>query len=93
MVMINLQLPEDVEEKARAAGLLTSEKIAELIEAELDRQRQEAWQRLSQIMDQVSANFRAEYAHLTDEEAQAMIDQWIDEAHAERERDQSEPGS
>lgn len=93
MVMTNLQLPEDIEEKARAAGLLTSEKIAESIEAELNRQREEAWQNLSQTMDQISANFRAEYPDLTDEDAQAMIDQWIREARAKREGDQTELGS
>ena len=84
MVMIQLQLPDDLEEKARAAGLLTSEKIVELIEAELERQRQAGAADALHIMDELSANLRAEYAHLSEEEALDMLDQWIDEARAER---------
>lgn len=80
---VKLQLSEDVERKAREAGLFTGEKIGELITAEIERQRQEAAARLTVMMDQLQANFRAEYADLTDEEAQALIDQWIDEADEE----------
>jgi len=39
---ITLNLPEDLINRARAAGLLTDERIAELIQAELDRQRSKA---------------------------------------------------
>jgi hypothetical protein len=84
MVLINVQLPEAVEEKARAAGLLTSEKIGELIEAELERQRQSATVETLEMMDRVSAKFRAEYSHLTEDEALEMLNEWIDEARAEQ---------
>jgi len=77
---VRLQLPEDVERKAREAGLFTGEKIGELIEAEVRRQRQEAWERLQAKLAPVQAAFREEYGHLSDDEVQAMIDQWIDEA-------------
>ncbi len=80
---VTLQLSEDVERKAREAGLFTGEKIGELIEAEIERQRKEAAARLTAITNQLQANFRAEYGDLTDEEAQALIDQWIDEADEE----------
>jgi F0F1-type ATP synthase membrane subunit b/b' len=80
---VTLQLPEDVERKAREAGLFTGEKIGELITAEIERQRKEAAARLTMMMEQLQANFRAEYGDLTDEEAQALIDQWIDEADDE----------
>lgn len=80
---MKLYLSEDVERKAREAGLFTGEKIGELIEAEIERQRKEAAARLTAITNQLQANFRAEYEHLTDEEAQALIDQWIDEADEE----------
>lgn len=80
---VKLQLPEDVERKAREAGLFTGEKIGELITAEIERQRKEAAARLTVITDQLQANFRAEYGDLADEEAQALIDQWIDEADEE----------
>ena len=39
---VKLQLPEDVERKAREAGLFTGEKIGELITAEIERQRKDA---------------------------------------------------
>lgn len=80
---VKLQLPEDVERKAREAGLFTGEKIGELITAEIERRRKEAAARLAVIMDQLQANFRAEYGDLTDEEAQTLIDRWIDEADEE----------
>lgn len=46
MISINVrvELPDELERKARAAGLLTSEKIAALIEAEVERQRDAAIQ-------------------------------------------------
>lgn len=77
---VTLQLPEDVERKAREAGLLTGEKIGELITAEIERQRREAAVHLTMISDQLQANLRAEYGDLTEDEAQALIDQWIAEA-------------
>ncbi len=80
---VKLQLAEDVERKARAAGLFTSEKIGELITAEIERQREMAAEQLTTITDQLQANFRAEYGALSEAEAQALIDQWIDEADEE----------
>jgi post-segregation antitoxin (ccd killing protein) len=91
-VLVTVELPKELEEKARAAGLLTSEKLAALIEAEVERQRQEAWERLSEAMDKVSASFRAKFGHLTDEEAQAMIDQWLHEV-GEKIRDEARDAS
>lgn len=77
---VKLQLPEDVERKAREAGLFTGEEIARMIEAEVQRQRHEAWEQLQAKLAPVQAAFREDYGHLSDEEAQSMIDQWIDEA-------------
>ncbi len=80
MVTIVLELDQEVERKARAAGLLTSETVTAWIEVELERKRKEAAARLTTIMDQLQANFRAEYGDLTEEEAQAIINEWIAEA-------------
>jgi hypothetical protein len=80
---VTLQLPEDVERKAREVGLLTGEKIGELIMAEIERQRREAAARLTNTMDKIHAHMRKKYGDLTDDEAQAMIDQWIAEADEE----------
>lgn len=86
MVTIILDLDRDIEQKAREAGLLASEAITEWIKAELERKRQEAAQRVLETMNQVSANFRAEYPDLTEEEALAMLDAWIDEADDDTDR-------
>jgi F0F1-type ATP synthase membrane subunit b/b' len=80
---VTLQLPEDIERKAREAGLFTGERIGELITAEIERQRREAAARLTDTMDKIHAHMRAKYGDLTDNEAQAMIDQWIIEADEE----------
>lgn len=37
MVNVTLQLPEDLAERAEAAGLLTSERVAEWLRGELER--------------------------------------------------------
>ncbi len=79
MVTIRLDLPQEIEEEARSLGLLTSEKITEMIEAEVQRQRNGAWTRLQATLAPVQAAFRSEYGHLSDDEAQAMIDAWIQE--------------
>lgn len=39
MTTVEMQLPEDVERKAREAGLFSGKKINEMIEAEVRRQR------------------------------------------------------
>ncbi len=80
LVNLTIEMPENIEQKARAAGLLTNEKVFELIEAELERKRKESWKRLQTMMDDISTAFRADYCHLTDEEAMEMIAQWGDEA-------------
>ena len=79
---IKLQLSEDVARKAREAGLFTGEKIGELIEAEVRRQRREVWERLEAKLAGIQVDFREEYGNLSDDEVQTMIDQWIGEADA-----------
>jgi len=83
LVNLTIEMPENIEQKARAAGLLTSEKVFELIEAELERKREESWKRLQTMMDDISTAFRADYGHLTDDEAMEMIAQWADEEDEE----------
>lgn len=80
---IELRLPDEVAEQARSLGLLTDEKLTEMIEAEIWRKRQAAWAELKEMTEGLRADFRAEYGHLSDEEAQAMIDQWMHESDEE----------
>jgi hypothetical protein len=77
MVMIDIQLPEGLAEKARAAGLLTSEKIAALLEAELARQRQAAAGRLLEATDDLQAAAREDFGDMTEEEFMQMINEDI----------------
>lgn len=37
-ISITIELPEELAQKAQAAGILTTERMAELVERELDRQ-------------------------------------------------------
>jgi hypothetical protein len=90
---IELRLPDDVADRARLLGLLTDEKLTELIEGEIWRKRQAAWAELRSMTEPVRADFRADYGHLSDDEAQAMIDQWIDEADEESDSNTTESTS
>lgn len=84
MVLIDIQLSEELAEKARNAGLLTSEKIAELLEAELLRQRQEAAERMFKIMDELQAATREEFGHMTEDEFMEMVNEIVHEVRAEQ---------
>jgi post-segregation antitoxin (ccd killing protein) len=76
-INLKLELSDDVKRKAREAGLFTSEKMSELIEAQVKRQRQEAWEQLQAKIAPVQAAFHEEFGHLSDDEVQTMIDQWV----------------
>lgn len=93
MLTIEVALRKDVEEQARSLGLLTSEKLAELIEAEVQRQRKAAWLALQALVAPVQAAFREEFGDLSDDDAQAMIDQWIDEPTGEPRTGATERGA
>jgi hypothetical protein len=80
---IEMTLSEYIAQKARAGGLLTSEKIAALITTEVERQRHEAVAYLLDAMKTVSNDMRERFGDMSDIEAQAMIDGWIEEVEAE----------
>ncbi len=82
---VKLRLPEDVEQKAREAGLFTGEKIGELIMAEIERRRKEAAVRLRDTMGKLSSFMQEEYGDLSEDEAQALLNQWINESDDESE--------
>lgn len=80
ILRLTVELSEDIAKKARDFGILDQVNLANLIEAEVIRKRQEAGQRLLSIMDSVSEQFKADYAHLTDEEQEKLVNDWINEA-------------
>lgn len=67
-VNVTIELPEEIARKAEAAGLLTAERMAELVERELDRQ--ERANRFFETVDKLAALDPP----LTEEEIQAEIE-------------------
>lgn len=93
MVMVKVEMQPEVEEQARRLGLLSGERLAALIEAEVERERQQrrdAWQWLNKTMKPVREAFRAEYGHLLEEEVIDMIDTWLHEPDDEQSTEQQE---
>jgi predicted component of type VI protein secretion system len=83
MVTIMIELDEAIARQAQAVGLLTSESLNALLEAQIEARRKEAAANLLEMMDKMAAHMRAQYPDLTDDEAQRMIDAWIAEADEE----------
>jgi hypothetical protein len=81
MVTVDFRLADDVAQKARSLGILNDESLGALVEAEIRRKRQEAGQRLLETMDALNAQFKADYGHLSDQEQQDLLNQWIAEAN------------
>ena len=89
-LQIQLQLSDDTEQKARESGLLTAEKISALIEAEVQRQRKEAWARLQEMLEPVQADFRAEYSDLNDDAFMEMVQGEVLEVREEMYRERTD---
>jgi hypothetical protein len=68
---VTLQLPEALVEKARANGLLSNERIAMLLQSEVERI--ESWQALNTTLEPVRAAFRADHPDMTDEDVIDMV--------------------
>jgi hypothetical protein len=79
---ITLSLPEELVEKARAQGVLNNQRIALLIQAEIERM--EGWRRLDQTLEPVREAFRADHEGMTEDEIMAMINDTVHEVRAER---------
>jgi len=78
---ITVSLPEGLIERARFQGILNDERIAQLLEAEIERI--ERWNQLDQALEPARDSFRAEYGHLSEEEVMDMINQEVHEVRAE----------
>jgi hypothetical protein len=75
---VTLDLPEDLVEKAREAGVLTNEKVAELIEAEIERQS--SMRRFQQTVQQL----RRIESPISQEEIDAEIETYKADRAAKR---------
>ena len=71
-IEITIKLPEDLVREARASELLTDEKIAELLQAELDR-REDRQNHLAVFLD-IAAQLSAAEPKLSQKEIDAEID-------------------
>jgi hypothetical protein len=87
MVSITLDIPEDLFERAKTQGLITNERIVQLLEAEMGRL--EVWQRIEQNFALAGQSFRAEYGVLSDDEVMQML---TDVVHEIRQEIRSENG-
>lgn len=74
MVTITLELPDDLKEQAQAMGLLTSEKLAEMIRTEMDPQRLVAFTAFEKKLKPVRDAFSNETAGMSDDDIQSMLD-------------------
>jgi F0F1-type ATP synthase membrane subunit b/b' len=89
MVTVVVELDQEIERQARAQGLLSSEQMNALLSAELERRRLDAGARLRTAMNDLSVSFRARYPDLSEEQALAMIERWLD---LDEDNNQAEPG-
>ncbi len=81
-VDVTLRLPEKLVEKARAQGVLSDERVALLLEAEIERM--EGWHSLDHSLDAVREAFRADHAGMSEDEVTAMINDVVHELRAEQ---------
>jgi hypothetical protein len=80
-VQITVELPETLAEEARAAGILSNERIAALLEMEL--RRENAWNRLNAAAAQVRQSAAPDLGALSEEEIMQLVDEEIDLMRAE----------
>jgi hypothetical protein len=91
-VDITVSLPVELVERARNRGILNDQRIALLLEAEIERI--ERWRDLDRALEPVREAFRAEYGHMTEDEVMDMINETVHEVRAEMraEREAKTPG-
>lgn len=85
-VDITVSLPAELVERARTEGILNDQRIALLLEAEVERI--ERWRELDQTLEPVRAAFRAEHPNMTEDELMDMINQAVHEVRSERRSDE-----
>lgn len=84
---VTLRLPETLVEKARAQGLLDSDRLARLLAAEIERG--EVWASLDRTLEPARAAFRADHPNMSEDEITALMNEIIDEARAEENTESS----
>jgi hypothetical protein len=80
-VQVTVNLPEALVEEARAAGILSNERIAALLEMEL--RREAAWERLNAAAAQAREAAAADFGALSEDEVMQLVDEEIHLMRAE----------
>lgn len=80
-VQVTVELPEMLVQEARAAGILSNERIAALLEMEL--RREAAWDRLNAAAAGVREAAAADWGSLSDDEVMQLVDEEINLMRAE----------
>jgi DNA-binding transcriptional regulator YiaG len=89
-VELTVRLPEALVARAKARGVLNDDRIARLLEAEVERVEQ--WEQLSQSLEPARAAFRAEHPGLSEDDLMAIINDLVHEVRDEARSKPDEPG-
>jgi hypothetical protein len=74
-IRLTFELPAALVEQARAAGILSNERIAALLKMELARQA--AWERLNTAAAVIREAAKAEYGDLSEEDVLRLVNEEI----------------
>ncbi len=85
-VDIRVTLPAELVERARTEGILNDQRIALLLEAEVERI--ERWHALDQSLEPARAAFRTDHPNMTEDELMDMINKAVHEVRTERQSDE-----
>lgn len=75
---VTLHLPEDLVTRAKAQGVLSDERIAAFLQAELERI--ETWKALDQTLDPIREDFRADHPDMTEADVLELMSDIVREA-------------
>lgn len=75
---VTLHLPEDLVTRAKAQGVLSNERIAAFLQAELERI--ETWKTLDQTLDPIREDFRADHPDMTEADVLELMSDIVREA-------------
>lgn len=90
-VDITVTLPAELVERARTEGILNDQRIALLLEAEVERI--ERWHALDEALEPARAAFRAEHPNISEDELMDMINKAVHEVRTELQSDEEADSS
>lgn len=82
---VTLHLPEDLVTRAKAQGVLNSERIAAFLMSELERL--ETWKTLDQILDPIREDFRADHPDMTEDDVLELMSDMVREVRKDTNSD------